>query len=996
MRARSLLVTISFVASIPAVALSSDPARALTPLDISGDIPGVRTTHVSPAGPVRAGAASIDSTWHLGSAAGQYATRPAVNTDPTLHATTRANAYGLQGREFARALVIEGSDGARMAVVANDLYIPQDLLNRRVASILAEHDRLAALGLNAGPVTGIDERNMMISVSHSHSSPYQTTPSWGVWTFEDVFDLRQYEDRAQKMAQAVIAAVANLQPARIGAAVGPFSMTRRHSFGPTIANTPETAGTPAGYPQTDGDLTVTVVRVDTPAGAPLATWVSYGLHPESLDGYNILTGEYVNTMYRFVDREVGGVTLFSQNDTGTAEPARDGNSQPPSARAEFSHRGYAQMERNARLLATAVKAIRADVTEPVPSLATSRLAMEGSLEVGYADARLAPPGVRPTGAVSNCRTEKYFNGTASVPLGGLPDCVDAGPGPAAFNSLPPELRPSTTYEQLRAAGVPIPDNISAYSITGLEETATVHLQAFRLGGIAITVCPCEQWADQSRNIKSRLDLMADNLFNGFDWTKITRADGSPFCQQNSDTSWTCANPQAWRWNTAFTAHEWGWSAAQLLAPISDAKYRRMVAQINNDAAGWDAPENLAYQETEPSDISKIRGNFTHEELTQYGYPFVMTTGMSNDYYGYITTYREFQRGDHYRKALTGLGPHSMDWLATRLTRMAASLNGRAPVEVTPKDLAYAPEDARMRATAEALGELAEAALPAYEATLPNDGGTARITAQPAPIVKRFDAAFVSWVGGSNYTDTPDLRVERKVGGTWVPFANGQGEVQYRVDFPAATSLPAWRAGAFEWLYRGTFETQNSDIPLTDALGNDVGQTPVGTYRFVVDGKRREAPLGAVTSYRLVSNEFDVAPWDGVTVSDLRVESDGRVSFVVGPTGSAPAIDYPDSYTGSPFPSNVVNTTRTTHAGEQFCLNCAFRPRADRSSVADASVTVDDGNGGTATLAATLGAGGRFFAASPITSGECARVDPGGVVDTFGEKNATASATVCRA
>ena len=49
--------------------------------------------------------------------------------------------------------------------------------------------------------------------------------------------------------------------------------------------------------------------------------------------------------------------------------------------------------------------------------------------------------------------------------------------------------------------------------------------------------------------------------------------------------------------------------------------------------------------------------------------------MANDYNGYIATYREYQRGDHYRKALTAYGPHSSDYLATRLANMGRALNG---------------------------------------------------------------------------------------------------------------------------------------------------------------------------------------------------------------------------------------------------------------------------------------------------------------------------------
>ena len=48
--------------------------------------------------------------------------------------------------------------------------------------------------------------------------------------------------------------------------------------------------------------------------------------------------------------------------------------------------------------------------------------------------------------------------------------------------------------------------------------------------------------------------------------------------------------------------------------------------------------------------------------------------MTNDYNGYIASYREYQRGDHYRKALTGWGPHSSDYMASRLVTMGRQFN----------------------------------------------------------------------------------------------------------------------------------------------------------------------------------------------------------------------------------------------------------------------------------------------------------------------------------
>jgi hypothetical protein len=998
MRTRSILLALSIVATLPTV---HGRALAMTDEPLHEEIPGARTTHVSPSGAVKAGAARIDSTWHLGSPAGQYATDPVVEfdpaarfehgVDPSAHSTRRGSSYGLQGREWVRALVIEGADGHRMAIVSNDLYIPQDLLNRRVAGMLVEHDLAVTAGLAQGPITRIDDRNMMVSVSHSHSSPYVSTPSWGVWAFQDTFDLRFFEHIARRMADAIIAAVADLRPARIGAAVGPFAATRRHSYGPAVADD----GTPAGFPQTDGDKTVSVVRVDdASSGDPLATWVTYGVHPEMLDGNDLLTGEYTMAMSRFVDREVGGVTLFSQNDTGSAEPARDAIAHPPAARAEFSHREYAQMERAGRLLADAVEALHADIGDAGSRLATRTIPMRDALVVGTADARFAPPSARVVATVSNCRAERTLAGNPGIPIVGLPDCeYGYTDGRAIVNQLPPELRPGVTYEQLRAAGVPIPDNVPGPSYSGLEETLTVHLQAFRLGDIAITVCPCEQWSDQSLNIKSRLDAVHGNLFLGFDWTHRLTALGDAWCTQNADTTWSCGDPRS--------------DGRTDLAPVSDARYRRMVAQIRNDAAGWDSLENTPYAETEPADIDQILGNFTHEELTEHAYPLVITTGMANDYWGYIASFREFQRGDHYRKALTGLGPHSMDFLATRLSRMAASLNGRAPVELSPKDLAFSVEDPHMEAFAAALGAAATVSVPAYEATLPTDGGTARILDDPTGIVNRFDAARVAWVGGSNYTDTPDVRVQRLVDGAWTPFADGSGEVQYRTWFPEPDELPAYRAGDFEWRYAASFETQNADIRLTDASGRDATSTPAGWYRFVIDGHRREGMPTAVTSYHLTSEPFVVHPWNGIQVQDLRLDPDGRVSFVVGPTTSytfgadtitVDAIDYPDSYAGSPFTDFINSVKERKYSGaasELFCFQCSFRPRADRADIVSATVTGYRSEAEAYELPAVRGVDGRFRTVDPVDAGGCAQIDPGGIVDSFGETHVAWWGPVCR-
>ena len=1016
---------------------------------------------------VRAGAAKIDATWRVGASAGQYAGKsPGMidthgNTiEPNGLSVSQHPSHGIQSRDWVRALVLEGANGERMALVTNDLYIPQDLINRRVGAIIAERDRNIALGLAQGTPTGITQENLTISISHNHTSPYYSSTAWGAMAFQDVFDIRFFEHYANAMAQAVIKAAADLRPARVGGAATPYQLGKRHSYGPQVGND----GLPAGFPMTDSypDLTVIAVddMTDPRAPRPLATWTVFGLHPEHLKTPQLLTTEYVGALHRYVERETGGISLFSQNDTGTAEPAREALAHRPEQRQEFSGRHFAQMERQGRQLADAVQAARADIADPSagrrPGPGTTVVPFSTAAPVAVKDLRFAPPGSRLSPTISSCRTDKVFDGNPGVPVTGLPDCTFAH-GSQGTSPVVQELRkngidPAVTYNTLREAGVPVPDNIGFPSYIALQETVQVHLQAIRIGDIGITVCPCEQFSDQSKNIRSRLDRVAGNQWFGFDWTANpslpgwrpgVRYDGATdekgrllpghgpaalgWCTQNADTTWTCRNP---KWKPRF----WSGPAAnqpEFLAPVSDAAFRRMKAQIYNDAAGWDRVENAAAAESEPADPAKIWGNYTQEEyqdvMTGGGYGLVVPIGMSNDYLGYIPTYREFQQGDHYRKALAGLGPHSSDFLATRLSRMAAELKGGPPVERGPKDVAFDADAEHQGGRAEAIGAIARKYLPAYEAQLPADGGSPGIIEQPKD-VQRFSAGQVSWVGGSNYADSPEAVVQRCVRAgcapddpaAWERFADGAGDVQVRVQYPKPEQLPAYRAGQFQWRWDATWETQVSDVALPDAQGRRRFATPVGTYRFVISGCHRgQAPMSGergacsswdetqrVSRYTLVSEPFEVAPWDGITVSDLQAQPVAGggydVSFVAGPLFGLPvsasntqagALDYPDTYT-SPFPyiqpAREARDYGDPSLVEAFCLKCSFGPWADTGAVEQATVswTADAASG--SVPAARVG--DRWVARIPAGA-QAVSVGAGQLRDAFGNLNGAPSAVV---
>ncbi|HEX2086447.1 MAG TPA: neutral/alkaline non-lysosomal ceramidase N-terminal domain-containing protein, partial [Solirubrobacteraceae bacterium] len=979
------------------------------------------------AGQVRVGVGVADATWHVGASAGQYASTRAdtFHIDPHVHQVKNAPSYGVQSRLEMRAIVVEEVGGERFALVKTDLYIPQDLLFRRAAQLLAG--------------TGIDRTNLVMSVSHNHSSPYYTSTAWGAWAFQDVFDIRAYDYYARAIAEAVREAAGDMRDVRVGASATYFDKTHRNAMGPTLADD----GTPAGYPNSYTDHDLTVVRFDDESnGKPLAVLVNYSLHPEGNDGNDLISADYVGPLERMIDRATGATTIFTQNAVGAAEPERS-SYHHYRERQEFTHREYSSGEFAAKQMADAVIDTFGDIAAGTPDerYADRYVAPFDSGRVDFTDAWFPGPLTHPYPAVSNCRTNKNFNNVTDpqLPIVGLPDC--AGPSRAfdeiGFDYPIPPQSAGVTQEQLKEAGIPVPDNYGAPSFTGLEENVDVHLQAFRIGDILFTVCSCEQWADQSYNIKSRTDKVAGNETApgtpnlGFDWSER--------CTRNPDGTWTCPHPQ--RECAPRPGAEGTFECWTATITISDERYRRMEAQVNNDAHGWNSPEFAPWAESEPPEIERIKGNFTHDDnqhSAALGYRMTVPISMANDYNGYIASYREFQRGDHYRKALTGWGPHSSDYMATRLVKLGRLMkNPELKVDRTvrgaPTRNGVADPDAdgqvyiaktvadvqQNDVRAAAIGETGSALVRAYEATLPDDGGPPRVEREPRD-VQRFDLTSMEWVGGSNYTDNPVVRVQRREGDRWVQAADMTGEVVTTIAWPDGSTEPgaplAYRLGGMEWRWTAHFEpfVSRFDMPGSPRA------TPPGTYRMLVDGFHRSGR--ATRPYHLRSREFRVGEWAGVEVQDMRLEADGRVSFEVGPRRrdvihynqsenpgdpvEVPVelgpIDYPDSYARTrPEAAEFIRETRRysrdpTAPGdasrfELYCIECSFRPWIDVGDAAQAVVTFVSTS--TVRRVAAQRSGDRWITSAALGAGEAAYVCPGHLEDAWGNFNGDLSPAV---
>jgi hypothetical protein len=1025
------------------------------------------------AGQLMAGVGVQDASWHVGASAGQYASQDCPDqctaigehgADPTTHSTTKTSSYGIQSRLEVRAIAVQGAGGQRFALVKNDLYIPQDLLYRRVGQILESRY----------PETGISAENLTMVATHDHSSPYYSSPSWGVWTFQDVFDVRFYEYYAEQMARAVADAAHHMVPVRVGAAVTQFDKPQRHSFGTATADD----GTPAGYPQEDTDHDLTVVRFDDISSPrdpePLAVLVNYGLHGEGLEGNDLISADWVAPMQRIVDRGSGAVTIFAQNAVGTTEPERGGTGHPYDGvdpangqrflaqRLEFSHKDYQQADYAGHLLGSAVLSTwrgigagkPADPNRYVPFMSGANVPVE------FEDRWYPGPLSHPYPGVSSCRTDSGLGGDPRVPLAGLPDCES----PFDFTGFPQPVFTGVSTDDFERAGIPVPENYSAPSYTGLEEDVDVHLQAFRIGDMLFTVCSCEQWADQSKNIKTRTDTLSDNEYYGFDWTDLHGDHAytlDPYddahCTRNGDGTYGdyTSSESPYGTGTWTCPYQGG-------AKIADRDIQHMRAQVLNPANGWNDQSNLAWAESErlgtntagQDTFTQIKGNYTHDDAcgpdlqrhcapderspsARLGYALTVTISMANDYNGYIASYREYQRGDHYRKALTGWGPHSSDYMASRLVQIGRDFKDPShQVIPLPTDQGEERSNAALQAKvqsdlaksdqqAQTLGTMGTAVSEGYASALRDDGGQAGPAIQPPKSIQRFDAALFTWVGGDNYTDNPQVRVQHRVNGAWTDFADQSGEVPTFVRFPvdqqdgSPADVADYAFGQYTWHWTADFEA------FASAFDTGMGSlaTPAGAYRFVVDGQRREG--GTAVPYRVVSDPFRVEPWKGISVNDLRLGPDRSLSFQVGPrhqvsgsnmnngddqvsgVGIGP-IDYPDTYSDltDPRVPRFIDDARQfvrdpAAPGDPtrfqwYCLRCSFRPWLDAGNASSAAVTFVAPDGGTQRVTAVRqgpGPGARWATVQPLPAGWSAFVARGDLCDRHGDYNGRASGYV---
>jgi hypothetical protein len=928
--------------------------RALVGLAVLALVPVAPVSRAVSAPGLLAGAAVVDATWHVGASAGQYSSTQGASLeeewDPNLQHVKNASSYGVASRLSVRALVLRNPGQPPVALVKDDNYLSQDVLTRRAAQLLAAHG------------SEVTYDHLLVSATHDHNSPYYSTPAAGVWLFQDAMDLRMLEYQARAIAQAVEQAERSSRPARLGATTVEFPWFQGNIAGAGVGED----GSPVGYPLQENDHGLTVLRVDGTDGRPIATWVSYAEHGESLDGYDLISADWLAPFQRYVDRSTGAPVVFAQGAVGSAEGPYEhaypkGQAPRVSDHGEavpaiWAHLGYAQAERGGHLLADAVlgawRAIGAGRGDaPMSDHPVVRMLTHW----------VAGPVSHPYPSVSNCRTGQSVDGDPGAPVLGLPDCERASD--AFGQSLPAQ----GLWDVLRSSGVPVPATYDAPSFGSVEENLRLKLQVVRLGDVLLASCACEPQSDLIKALETRTDDVAGNRWDGMDYADQRAVDAAwPGRQVRAcypvSGGRSCPDPRD------------ATGARRLL--VGSAAFAHMQAEVHNPADGWDDPAYALYANSEPTDPLQIKGNFTRRELPpSCGYAVSVGLGHTGDYNGYTVSYREYMARDSYRKALTSYGPHTADYMVTRLMAMAANLRCGTPVPAEPGEALAAADEQRQADEAVALGQLSAAALDGWAAQVPDSAGPPAALLQPKD-VHRFDAATFRWVGGDNWTDDPTVEVQRQVGGTWRTYATQDGEVQVVLDQPAGVAVGAVdnRRGAQRWTWTASFEAFDA-YPRATVPG---GQVPTGTYRFVVRGAAKQ---GVVKPYALTSRPFAVRPWTGLRVGDLQAGPKGSVVF------SVDDVAYPRTY---------ASAIRFVHddkgglpAGDSvICKTCTFRPWATRGQVVSAVVSVLRGDRVVRQVHA-LPAGTTWVAQTRLRRGERAVILPGGLRDAYGETNGVA-------
>jgi hypothetical protein len=279
------------------------------------------------------GVASVDITPAAGAPLSGFAarTQPAAGMHDPL--TARAIAFSLRppvprdDPAHRDDRTTAGDHGASLVIVVADL-------------VALSVDQATALRVRISRSTGVPDEAVVITVTHTHAGPHVTPDGLGIGQ-----DQAATATAEEGIVAAAVSAWDAREPAQVGHGFGRQStvaQNRRHEAGIV-------------------DPTVTVLRVDTERGDPLAVLFSYSCHPTVLGPANLLySADWPGFARCAVEAAFPGTTaIFLQGCCGDVNSGHSAHSSMDLNAT--SGRTFEQAARIGHLLADVVVAVARDI-----------------------------------------------------------------------------------------------------------------------------------------------------------------------------------------------------------------------------------------------------------------------------------------------------------------------------------------------------------------------------------------------------------------------------------------------------------------------------------------------------------------------------------------------------------------------------------------------------------------------------------------------------------
>ncbi len=290
--------------------------------------------------------------------------------EPGKYAFFFEDGHGVELPPDAKAVVLRSGD-QKVALVRADIFLMHEHIQTRVADLIHEE-------------TGIERDAIFLAGTHNHSAPHAISPAAGVWSLADAFDPRHFVYVTRAIADAIIEADRNLEPAVMRAHRTSYSEVQQNIIGPREEELlPPDGDEPVvvevGYPRDYFDDELAVLRFESPgqqgedgemiSGDHLATVFVFGMHPETLDNHHgITSGEWPLHVEHRLTSEHGGFWMWLPGSLGDCEPDR-GRANPDHI---FWREGFDAMDIMSDMIGSAVSDAWED-TGSVEAHATPKL-----------------------------------------------------------------------------------------------------------------------------------------------------------------------------------------------------------------------------------------------------------------------------------------------------------------------------------------------------------------------------------------------------------------------------------------------------------------------------------------------------------------------------------------------------------------------------------------------------------------------------------------------